>query len=288
MSDSVKKLRTSMRMIAHAFPSLRSVFLPLYKLVDGQMWPLRQLVARGSPIEVSTRHGSVRMLAEGHIAEEMWRSGFEEAERDFVERYLKPGMCVLNVGANSGLYTVLAARIVGQGGEVHAFEPASENVLRLRRNVALNELSNVSINQCAVSDAAGVLDLCRDPTHPMLDSHYSVHTLGQGRSNLIERVEAITLDGYWRQYCRGTLRPIDMIIIDVEGAELKVIAGAMATLEASPSVMIMAECTERLDELERTLGAIGFTFHLWDPSTERLLPTPMQRGNLFISRGHYA
>ncbi len=286
MGDPVRRLRACLRAIARTVPSLRILMLPVYALVERSMWPIRRLVSRKSPVEIQTTYGSLYMVPEGHIAQAIWQWGFEETERGFVERYLQPGMCVLNVGANSGLYAILAGRIVGPSGEVHAFEPATVNVDRLRRNLALNGLSNVSVNDCAVSDTSGTLELCRDPMHPQLDSHYSVRALGGGRGDLIERVQSTSLDEYWLRHCRGKLRPVDMIIIDVEGAELQVIKGAMSLLGASPRVVIMAECTENLEEIERLLRTIGFSFHVWDPKAGRLEPTRIIRGNLFIFRSH--
>src|SRR5579863_1784743 len=49
---------------------------------------------------------------------------FEKAELRFVERYLQPGMTVFDIGANHGLYSVLASKRIGREGTVHAFEPS--------------------------------------------------------------------------------------------------------------------------------------------------------------------
>ncbi len=265
--------------IVHRRPTLRRILSCFYQSILSLHWRIRK-----GPIAIATRHGSMFLLAEGHIAEAVWRSGFEESERKFVEHYLRPGMCVFNVGANAGLYAILAGKCVGVAGEVHAFEPACENVSRLRRNVRLNSLSNVLINHCAVSEAPGLLELCRDPTHPKLDSHFAVRPVGEGRRDLIETVESLTLDNYWSTHCSGRRSGVDMIIIDVEGAESKVLQGAMGLVSASPAVMIMAECTENLDEIAKLVRTAGLSFHLWNAAAARLERTEITRGNLFICR----
>ena len=284
VSDPLGRLLARFRATARRFPIARAVLLPVYRSVESILWPIRRLLSNKRPVAIPTKYGFIYLVPEGHIAQAVWQWGFEESERTFVERQLKPGMCVINVGANSGLYAVLAGRIVGPSGEVHAFEPATVNVDRLQRNLALNGLSNVAVNHCAVSDTSGAMDLCRDPTHPQLDSHYSVRALGGGRGDLIECVQSTSLDDYWLRHNRGKLRPVDMIIIDVEGAELQVIKGAMSLLGASPGVIIMAECTKNLEEMHRILDEVGFSFYLWNTSAARLEPTEIARGNMFISR----
>ena len=85
----------------------------------------------------------------GQIAASIWGTDFEPAERDYVARNLRPGMTVINVGANVGLYALMASRIVGERGAVHAFEPSSESFERLRRNRDMNDCSNLQLSQIA-------------------------------------------------------------------------------------------------------------------------------------------
>ena len=68
---------------------------------------------------------------------------------------LAPGMTVLDVGANVGQFTLIAARRVGPTGRVHAFEPTPELVAHVFRNLELNGLDNVVVNEVAVSETAG-------------------------------------------------------------------------------------------------------------------------------------
>lgn len=226
------------------------------------------------------------MLPEGHIAESIWKYEFEEDVRTFIEKYLKPGMCVLNIGANAGLYTLMAAKIVGAKGVVHAFEPATLNFDRLKRNVQLNGLTNVIINQMAVSDVSGSLAVLPDPAHPKLDSHYFVQRVIDGKSpeGVIELINCDTLDNYWMKTCDGVLAKVDMIIIDVEGGELDVFKGAQAIFEVSPNLIMMAECTSKLDEIQALLRIKGFKFFKWNNAITMLEEISMQRGNIFAFR----
>ena len=264
------------------FPRVRETLVPLYLAANKYLFRLRNGLTRSRPVTVATTVGPVWLSPEGHIAQELWEADFEKEEREAVESLVRPGMRVLNIGANVGLYVVICGKLVGEYGEVHAFEPASLNYQRLLKNVALNGLKNVRSNQCAVSDCVGEMQIRRDPSHPNLDSHYSVHAVRELDANFIETISATTLDEYWKQ--NGNGQPVDLIIIDVEGGELSVFTGALNALRASPHVVIMAECTRNLDEIATVLQAEGFGFFQWNATAKKLVPTALTRGNIFIHR----
>lgn len=282
----IKMLIDFRRKIARKYPKLRELLLPAWMWYAHQLWLLRNIFSGFRPIDVRIGNDLIFMLPEGHIAEVIWGAGFEKEERSFVEKHLKPGMCVLNIGANAGLYTLIAAKIVGSKGEVHAFEPASINFNRLERNVALNGLNNVILNQMAVSDFSGTLAVLPDPAHPNLDSHYFVQRVKDGKppEDAIELMACDTIDNYWRNYCGGFLKKVDMIIIDVEGTELEVFKGAQATFDASPNLVMMAECTSKIGEIDALLKTNDFAFFKLGASADSLEKTVLERGNIFAFR----
>jgi FkbM family methyltransferase len=101
----------------------------------------------------------VRMLcySDNTVASQIWYFGpyTEYDELLFMTRYLRPGDGVIDVGANIGLYSLLAAPIVGTEGRVDAFEPGEVAAERFARNVALNAFSQVYLHRSACSDSAG-------------------------------------------------------------------------------------------------------------------------------------
>lgn len=68
---------------------------------------------------------------------------FEEVEIDFFSRLIKPGMIVVDAGANIGLYSIIAGKLVGENGQIFAFEPSSETFKRLLNNIHLNQVTNI-------------------------------------------------------------------------------------------------------------------------------------------------
>lgn len=88
---------------------------------------------------------------------------YETGEVRFFERILRPGLTVVDVGANIGLYTALAARAVGPAGRVIALEPEPETFGFLMQTIAANAFTNVEPHQLAASAAPGAARLFRNP-----------------------------------------------------------------------------------------------------------------------------
>lgn len=90
----------------------------------------------------------------------IYYQGWSEPEvAAFLLRLLKPGMTFVDVGAHIGEYVLLAAAVVGREGNVHAFEPDPRNYRLLERNVKINNLTSVHLNQCAVYSCDGIVQL---------------------------------------------------------------------------------------------------------------------------------
>lgn len=184
---------------------------------------------------------------------------YEPVEMRLFMMLAPPGAVVIDVGANVGQYALLAARLVGPAGRVHAFEPASATYGLLQRSIALNGLQNLVLNQVAVSDSSGDVEL-------QLNRESALAGLGvTGRGFAIgsERVHRITLD----EYAAGAgLGMIDLLKIDVEGHEGHVLRGAETLLERSPAVVVLTELADknfaplglRVDDVIDRMRALGF------------------------------
>jgi FkbM family methyltransferase len=146
-------------------------------------------------------------------------------EEPFTEAYLKPGDTVVDIGANIGELTLRFAGIVGSGGRVVAIEAHPRIFGYLEGNVAVNDVPNVQCFNYAVSNAGGTIrfsDNRWDELNSIVTSGGSVPTV---------EVPAIRLDDLPVKFER-----IDLLKIDVEGAEKFVLEGAGATLEKTACV----------------------------------------------------
>lgn len=146
--------------------------------------------------------------------------GFSEPDTaDFFHRFLRSGMVMFDVGAHIGEYTLLAAKLVGESGQVHAFEPQSLLFPILSANVEMNGLNSVVLNRVAVSDRVGTVEF-QVLDEPTMSSIRKPSTIEQ--SAKIVSVACTSLDTYWSERSRK----IDLIKVDVEGAEKFVFQGA--------------------------------------------------------------
>jgi FkbM family methyltransferase len=192
---------------------------PLTAIGKRLLWHARWSV-RGDDWSLRLDDGS-RILAHhgGAGALIFFQKSNEPETSSFLKAFLRPGMVFVDVGAHLGEFTLRAARIVGETGEVHAFEPSPENFDLLERNIAQNNLTNVHARFAALSDTRGRVPF-RIEREPSLN-RLQVNSDPDHAPHGIILVNTYRLDSYWVTQSR----PIDLIKLDVEGAELFVFKG---------------------------------------------------------------
>lgn len=173
-------------------------------------------------------------------------------ERDVHDALLAPlraGDVFVDVGANIGYYTVLAAKRVAEGGAVIAVEPVPETVRQLQRNVALNGLTNVRVVPAALQ-AGGNEQLRLHVVGGLFGLGSSVPADAGGLVRTFD-VAATTLD----DVCQH-IEHVRMVKLDVEGAEYAVLQGGRATLKKTDYLVV--ECNAQADVIRRLLEDAGF------------------------------
>lgn len=193
-------------------------------------WSLRlplQIVPKTMVMPVLTGSARGSKWIVGAATHGCWLGTYESEKQQVIASLLNPGDCFLDIGANAGFYTLLAARLVGPTGRVIAFEPLPQNQQKLERHLALNQLTNVTVINAAVCDQdgraafqIGAADECG----------------GLAITGTLE-VDTVSLDGMWKA---SQLRSPRLIKIDVEGAEGRVLLGAEALIRATKPVILLA------------------------------------------------
>jgi FkbM family methyltransferase len=146
---------------------------------------------------------------------------------------------ILDVGANIGYTAGVFAAAIQPGFQVLAFEPSSENFHHLQRSIAQQGLAHVIVaRRAGIADRAGTMELVLNPDHP--GDHHMAPSAGGGEAagGAVERVPVITVDEAVRS---AGASPIAFIKIDVQGYELHVCRGMIATLEANPAAAVVLE-----------------------------------------------
>jgi FkbM family methyltransferase len=195
---------------------------------------------------------------------------FEPTETRLIHRLVKPGDTVVDVGANIGYYTLQLARLVGPAGRVFAFEPEPRNFDLLRRNVWENDYDNVTLVQAAVAARPERLRLYLNP------ENRGDHRLQETAGREAVEVEGISLDDYFR----GSAGRLDLVKIDVQGAEGSAFEGMRGLVAAGrvsriitefwPRGLSQAGCDPR-DFLECCIRE-GFRVREIDEQRGRLVP----------------
>lgn len=178
------------------------------------------------PILAGRLKGEKWFLGAGGKILRLMFSTYEPEQTKLFEEIINPGKIVFDVGAHAGYYTLLSSILVGANGKVVSFEPNPNNYSYLNKNVLINNLSNVTTVESAVSNQKG---FC----------YFETRT-GSGTGHFSDegtlKVKTKTLDDFVKE---KQLIP-DYIKIDVEGAELLVLEGASHTLVNNKPVVFLS------------------------------------------------
>lgn len=260
----------------YAFLKIRQTFSPtvrfllehsaLFRFLGGKLlsWYVKpEMEWDGHRITVNPRDFGVAL--------ELQSTGkYEVATTEYCRRTLKSGMVFVDVGANIGLFTLLAARLVGPAGHVYAFEPDAGNSALLRKNVEQNGYRNVTCIGKAVSDRSGTCTLFQSEMNP---SDHRTYHVSKSRKSIA--IECVSLDEYFPADTK-----IDMIKIDIEGAEGIALKGMDRILTTQRPLKLLIECfPAKLEKTEtdplrllQSLEEKGFSLSIIDDARESITP----------------
>jgi len=202
---------------------------------------------------------------------------FEE-EMDFCRHFLKAGMNVIDVGANVGVYTFLAARRVGPTGSVIAVEPTTSCIQHLQKTISASSLENVvSPVESAAGDHEGTLQF-QEERATVFNSISDPGPVPEQKSRDEKVVNlTTTLDSIWRS--KGKPQ-IDLIKIDAEGAEEQVISGALELLAATQSIVIFENISGSKvtgSATAKVLEPLGYGFYTYNRFLNKLTKVKPQQ-----------
>lgn len=213
----------------------------IYDLFFRHSWPYEDIIEiQGSKmyINVKDEDPNMRKTFQGYALNRV----HEKSTTELFKQTVKEGDTVVDLGANIGYFTLLAAKLVGEKGKVFAFEPEPKNYNYLLKNIAINNYKNVVALQKAVSDKNGKtkLYICDyDSGHHTINRPGGLEAYSRGREIKIEEIdiETIRLD----EFFKGKEELIDVIKMDVEGAEALVLAGMDNILKKNKKLRIFTE-----------------------------------------------
>jgi FkbM family methyltransferase len=220
--------------------------LPRHTFAGDLMRRVLGLIPHGTvvPVLQGTLRGQKWVV--GSSVHGCWLGSYERDKQAALSTALRSGDVVYDVGANVGFYTLFAARRVGGGGRVYAFEPLPRNLTFLRRHIALNGHSNVDVMPLALSDEDGfaTFDEGANECQGRLATHGGL------------RVATASLD---RLISARNLRPPTLIKMDIEGGEVLALEGARETLARhKPTLFIATHGADVHERVVTFLGGLGY------------------------------
>ncbi len=216
---------------------------------------------------VSTRFGKMRIIDKDEVVSRALSLYGEWAmdEVSLLAKLIRPGMCVLDVGAFIGTHTLAFSKFVGPTGKVYSFEPRKEIYEILTENVSINDCENVSALNVGLAEKEQILTLPLVDINQVLNfGGLSLETDNALPSSGTCQVHISTIDGL-------DFEKIDLIKLDVEGMERKVLDGAVKTI-LRDRPMIFCECNSlsggaRVFELSQSMryDTYGFLSAAYNP-----------------------
>jgi FkbM family methyltransferase len=233
----------------------KASFITALGKVPGLSGLLRRLASRypeGSVVTIRSGFAQGMKWRRSHrYVNGYWLGHFESDVQAAVGRLLSPGDFFLDLGANAGFFSLVAHRRIGLTGKCVSVDPDPANCQNMAELAKLNNLTNWTILQRAVAEAAGKLRFAvAGPGSP------TGHLAGDDESGEVSEVEVTTIDAICRQH--GSPRLIKM---DIEGAEVRALKGAMETLrDLRPAWLIELHSQELAQEIRKILGGAGYRF----------------------------
>lgn len=213
---------------------------------------------------------------------------YERYESELFRSKIKPGMTIIDIGANLGYYTAIASRLAGERGLVVGFEPEPNFFKLLSRNIRRNDMKNVTCFELAIAEKNGVADLYLSNENK---GHNSIIRSEELKTSV--HVKTTTLDYF---LASQRIPKVDIIKMDIEGAEVLALEGMKNTLIKHRPLLFLEFSPHSIIKIKRnpmdfllTLRDIGYSIFEINKARQRLdSVTDFQKFIEIIPKGKYA
>lgn len=232
-------------------------------------------VERSGKLIIQTLHG-VKLLIDPAkdkgVELALYQTGtYEKGTIQLLGDFLKKGSVFMDIGANIGLMSTIASKIVGEKGHVYAVEANPKTIEVLRHNCAINLCENIEILSIALASEKGSAIL------------YENWNVNRGGASLISQGDehGITVSKERLDDLFSPDSPVHLVKIDVEGFELEVLKGGVEWLKTQQPVFIIEVSTQRSNQEGATPESImSFVAELGNYSFYKQKGTKERRGKL--------
>lgn len=217
-----------------------------------------------------------------------WYGVYEKKEVNTMQTLLQTDSVVVDIGANIGYYSLMAAEKI-TAGHIYCVEPVTKNMEKLKRNISLNKFTVIHPVQAVISNTSGNATI-----YISSDDNSGMSGLkpAENFSGFSETIKCLTLDKATIDY---NLPKIDLVKIDVEGSEINVLHGMAKTrAEQKPVILIEVSANtlsmyhEKAESIYRILFADNYTaYKVADINVLQRINTPEEADLVFFVPEHY-
>lgn len=247
-----------------------------YKL---ELWEAAKIKGETSILKVLNKELMFFCSLDSVLDKMIFTNEFENDEILFLNRFLKPGDQFIDIGANSGLFTIYAAQKVGSSGKVFSFEPTETTFKKLCKNIELNKYSDrITPFQLALSSKNEDLmlyslsegfDAWNSVSKPIINKDFKVLDI---KAVQIDRLDEIGID----------FNNSALVKIDIEGWELNALKGGAEWLKKEKAPVLMIEFAEEhavnsgssCRELYSFIESLGYRLYKYEKMNNDLVPAP--------------
>jgi FkbM family methyltransferase len=233
----------------------------IYEAYRGLLWKLTASITKNITLKVH-KDISLKLTSYGYITKRIYqqqllvpfKKSFEYETLDLLRKTIKPDFQILDIGANIGLHSMIMAKELSSNGKIYSFEPSKKTYSSLVENIKLNGLgASISTFNLALSNKAETLFLAAPESANIseadADAYNSLRHTQTGKGNA-EEIQAITLDSW---IIKENIKKIDLIKIDIEGAELLCFQGAKEFFTNHKPIIIMECCEQHLAHFNNSI-----------------------------------
>ncbi len=214
-----KGLYCSILLRLHKLPLPKFVLIPLINFLKPNY-----IMTGGFKLYLDKSDNTV---SEKLLADKIW----EEYESKLFKENINSGDIIIDIGAHIGYYTLIASTQAGKNGKVYAFEPDPRNFELLKKNVSINRCDNVILINKAVTTKGGNIKLYLNKQNT---GDHRTYDSQDNRESIF--IESVSLDDYFKN-----IKKINLIKIDIQGAELKALKGALNLISKNKNLKLFTE-----------------------------------------------
>jgi FkbM family methyltransferase len=201
---------------------------------------------KGIEKEIFYKNFTLRLNLNDWIQQQIYFLGeYEKHEIEFILKNLKKGDVFIDIGANIGLFTLNASKIVGETGKVISFEAFYSNFLKLKKHKEINHLRNVQLEHLAISDTEKTLRIYLNNQ----EQNSGIASSYLENFDIIENVKSTSLDHYAQE---KFLEKISFIKIDIEGGEYDALLGMKNVLTQFKPILLVEINHETLSKINKS------------------------------------